>query len=272
MTGEQVVARYQAAYGRLRAETVARVVAAWQAYGGLDDAAADRFVSVVVPIIEGAQTATGGLVAGYLSVLSRLTIGESDVVPPAPGDLSDEALRGVAAEEVYRRPIVMARTAISEGKSFIEAVAAGRDRLEQIADTDVAMAQRQATMQIVSSSDRMTGYRRVLTGRSCAFCATASTQRYRKSQLAPLHSRCDCGVAPIFGDADPGQVINRKLLSNIKTAAKEGGKGDYWSSRHFTVEADGSIAFPEIKVHQHGELGPVLSAADHHFAGPSVAA
>lgn len=271
MTLEQIVARYQAAYGRLRADTLARVVAAWAAYGGLSDEDADRFVAVVVPIVEGAQAATGSLVAGYVSTLSRFAVGESDVVPPAVGELTVGALRGLPAEEVYRRPVVMARTAISEGKSFVEAVAAGQDRLTQIADTDVAMAQRQATMQVVSSSDRITGYRRVLTGRSCAFCATASTQRYRKAQLAPLHSRCDCGVAPIFGDTDPGQVINKRLLRDIKSAAK-GKNADYWRSRHFTVAEDGSIEFPPIKVHQHGELGPVLSDAAHKFAGPAVAA
>ena len=272
MTPEQIIGRYQAAYGRLRTDAVARAVAMWSRYGGLTDEDADRFVAAVVPVMEGAQAATAALVAAYMTALSREVIGEADIPPVPPGDVTDDALRGVAAAEVYRRPVVMTRTAISEGKSFIEAVAAGRDRLEQIADTDVALAQRQATVQIVGANDRMTGYRRVLTGRSCAFCATASTQRYRRSQLAPLHSRCDCGVAPIFGDADPGQVINRRLLKDIKGAAKQGGKGDYWKSRHFTVAEDGSIQFPEIKVHQHGELGPVLSSADHHFAGPSVAA
>lgn len=272
MTAEQVIERYQAAYGRLRAETVARAVAAWGAYGGLTDDDAARFVSVVVPIVEGAQTATGGLVAGYLGVLSRLVVGESDVEAPAAAELTVEALRGSPAAEVYARPIVAARTAISEGRSFVEAVAAGQDRLEQLADTDVAMAQRQATMQIVSSSARMTGYRRVLTGRSCAFCATASTQRYHRAQLAPLHTHCDCGVAPIFGDADPGQVINKRLLKDIRSAAKQGGKGDYWRSRHFTVADDGTIEFPPIKVHEHGELGPVLYSAEHSFVGPSVAA
>lgn len=272
MTAEQVVARYQATYGRIRADVAARVVALWGAYGGLDDASADRFVAAVVPVVEGAQGATAALVAGYMAVLSRVAIGEAEVIPVRPADVTTEALRGVPAAEVYRRPIITARTAISEGKSFVEAVAAGQDRLEQIADTDIAMAQRQATLQVVGANDRMTGYRRVLTGRSCAFCATASTQRYHRRQLAPLHVRCDCGVAPIFGDADPGAVINRKLLKDIKVAAKQGGKGDYWTSRHFAVDADGSIKFPEVKVHQHGELGPVLSAADHKFAGPSVAA
>lgn len=272
MTAEQIVARYQTAYGRLRAQAVGRALALWGLYGGLGDDDADRFVAAVVPLMEGAQAATASLVAAYMAALSREVIGEVDIPPVPAADVTDEALRGVAATEVYRRPVIMARTAIAEGKNFVEAVAAGRHRLEEIADTDVALAQRQATTQIVGASDRMTGYRRVLTGRSCAFCATASTQRYRKAQLAPLHSRCDCGVAPIFDDADPGQVINRRLLKNIKGAAKSGGQADYWRSRHFTVAEDGTIEFPDIKVHQHGELGPVLSAADHHFAGPSVAA
>jgi hypothetical protein len=156
----------------------------------------------------------------------------------------------------------------------LEALEMGSQRADQLASTDVALAQRQATLEVVGADDRIVGYRRVLTGRSCAFCATASTQRYHKRQLMPLHSRCDCGVAPIFGTADPGQVINRKLLTDLRKAAKETGtaRKDYWRNRHVTIEEDGTVRLPEVKVHQHGELGPVLYDAKHDFVGPSVAA
>lgn len=267
MTPDQVIARYQAAYLNLRNTASARVAGLWDRLGGLDDDQADAFVAAALPVVAGAQTATGGLVAAYIATLTGLVTG--DPVRPAairPADLSTTALRGVAAAEVYRRPAVAARTAIAKGRSPQEAFRFGRDRAGDLAETDVILAQREATIRVASADERIVGYRRVLTGRSCAFCATASTQRYRSSDLMPIHDRCDCGIAPIYGTRDPGQVINKGLLRDLKSAAKTGGKsGDYWKARHVTVEEDGSVTLPQVAVHHHGELGPVLTKGGDHF-------
>lgn len=261
MTPEQLVARYQARYGRLRAETVRRVLAAWDAYGGVSDANADRFIAAVVPIVEGAEVATAGLTAGYIAAM----VGASPVAVPAAA-VTTGALRGVPTAEVYLRAIIAARAASDEGLGA--ALAAGRRRAEQLAGTDLALAQREATRHAISGDGRIVGYRRVLTGRSCAFCATASTQRYRREDLMPIHAGCDCGVAPIFGSADPGRVINRKLVADLKAAARTSGDRDYWQSRHLTVDEDGTVLLPEVAVRRHGELGPVLGAKAHAFTGP----
>jgi hypothetical protein len=243
------------------------MVALWGSLGGLSDEEAARFAARAVPIVAGAQVATAALVAAYIATLTRLATGEAAVAAIARAAVT--GARGVAAAEVYQRPIVAARVAISEGKSFLEAMSAGQQRVEQLAGTDVALAQREATVQAVSADERIFGYRRVLTGRSCAFCATASTQRYHGRQLMPLHSFCDCGVAPIFASSDPGHIINRPLLRNLKDAAKEDGRKDYWAARHVTVDEDGTVNLPKIAVRQHGELGPVLTHAGDHFTGPA---
>ncbi len=271
MTEAQVVARYQAAYLNLRTSAVGAVAGLWDRLGGLSDEDAARFLAAVLPVVAGAQSATGGLVAAYIATLTGLVTEEATrPVPIRPADLSTEALRGVPASEVYLRAVVSARTAISRGRSPQEAFRAGRERAADLAETDVILAQREATVWATSADERIVGYRRVLTGRSCAFCATASTQRYRTEDLMPIHDRCDCGVAPIYGTRDPGQVINKGLLRDLKTAAKDGGKsGDYWKARHVTVEEDGSITLPKVAVHEHGELGPVLTDAADHFTGPA---
>lgn len=270
MTADQIIARYHGRYEQLRLGMADRAGRLWDEFGGLSDEDADRFVAAIVPMVAGAQGAIGGLVSAYLSTLTTFLARQpARPVPIRAAELSTEALRGVSALEVYRRPIVTARGAIAAGKSPVEAWQAGRDRAGAIAETDVVLAQREATLRVVQADERIVGYRRVLSGRSCAFCATASTQRYRRSQLMPIHARCDCAVAPIIGDRDPGQVINRQLLRNLKAAAKETGTRDYWASRHVTVEEDGTVSLPEVAVHQHGELGPVLGHAAHDFTGPA---
>jgi hypothetical protein len=270
VTPEDVVARYQTLYGTLREATVTRMVALWGSLGGLSDEESARFVARAVPVISGAQMATAALVAAFIATLTRLETGEATTAAAiVRADVTTEALRGVAADEVYHRPIVAARVAISEGKSFLEAMSAGQQRVAQLAGTDVALAQREATVQAIGADERIFGYRRVLTGKSCAFCATASTQRYHRKQLMPLHSFCDCGVAPIFASSDPGQVINRPLLRDLKTAAKQDGQKDYWAARHVTVDEDGTVNLPKIAVRKHGELGPVLTHAGDRFTGPA---
>jgi hypothetical protein len=106
---------------------------------------------------------------------------------------------------------------------------------------------------------RLVGYRRVLTGRSCMFCAAAATKRYRKRDLMPLHARCDCSVAPIFPDSDPGDLLNEDLLRNLKERGPE-----YWKARGF-VDNEGRPLDPTRVPAALGravdtdELGPVLT-------------
>jgi hypothetical protein len=265
-----VILRYQQRYGALRASTVAQVEDAWRRFGGLDDAAGERFVAAVVPIVGTAQATTANLLAAYLRALSMQATGEAPNYTIDPAAVTGEALRGVPPDEVYRRPVVTARAAVSNGNALDVALRIAQRRAGITADIDVALAQRAATVHVLEQDDRIHFYRRVLTGRSCMFCATASTQRYRGSDLMPLHGRCDCAVAPIFGDEDPGQVINHQVLSKLKAK----GPG-YWKERGF-VDANGDPIEPgregPVAVRQHGELGPTLVDRHDHFDGPSVAA
>lgn len=253
---------YQARYNRLRTRTGLTVGRLWDRYAGVDDEAAERFTTEAAGLVGAAQSSTTALVNGYLTALLILA-GERD------GDLEDTPPmpRGVDLAEVYSRPIITARTALAEGKQWADAMSIGRNRAVTSAATDISLAQRDVMSRAVDGT-RIVGYRRTLTGQSCALCATASTQRYTGSRLMPIHGHCDCGVAPIIGDRDPGQVINRPLLNDLKAAGKQAGDPDYWKSRKLTVDEDGTVRLPDIDVHEHGELGPVLTVKSHDFTGP----
>lgn len=271
MNPQQVIARYLAAYTRLRTRTGAQILDAWRRLGGVDDATAQAWVAAAVPITAGAQTATASLVAGYIAVLAQAVTGAASRTAADPDAVTTEALRGVAATEVYMRPVITARRILSEGRPLSQALRIGGERARSTAETDILLAQRATTVDIAEREPRIVGYSRVLTGASCALCATASTQRYGSSDLMPIHNNCDCGVAPIWGDRDPGRVINRQLVADLREAAKTTGDRDYWRARHVTVDEDGTVRLPEPKIQQHGELGPVLTDASHEFAGPAAA-
>lgn len=260
----------------------------WDTFAGLDDVAAAQFEAAAGVVIETAKAQTSTLAVAYMNANDRLGgFPASGLVPVVP-----EIRNGVPVTEVYHRSIVEARARVANGATFDEAMASGRARAVSTARTDVSLANKGEMARGGQLRPWVVGYRRVLTGRSCAFCATASTQRYKSADLLPLHPSCDCDVAEIFGTEDPGRVINGDLLDELKKAGAEDGRPDYWNGP-YVVEGDGSIRYRKVEnllgpdgqplrtpdgairrqvsagekvrveVVDHGELGPMLTDAKH---------
>ena len=267
----------------------------WDTFAGLDDVAAAQFEAAASVVIDTAKAQTSTLAVAYMNANDRLGgFPASGLVPVLP-----EIRNGVPAADVYHRSIVEARARVAKGATFDEAMASGRARAVSTARTDVSLANKGEISRGGQLRPWVVGYRRVLTGKSCAFCATASTQRYKSADLLPLHPSCDCDVGEIFGTEDPGQIINRDLFEELKKAGRADGRPDYWNGpyvidesgaiRYRKVEklldADGNpIRLPgpagdrgrrgyatkttagdrvEVEVVEHGELGPMLTDAKH---------
>ncbi|MCA1569319.1 MAG: hypothetical protein LC798_03145 [Chloroflexi bacterium] len=252
--------RYQQRLALLRDRAGATVGQEWDDLGSYDEADVPRFLERTTPIVAASQASAATLTDAYVAAeTGRAPLGID------PTLVTGAAVRaGVPPEEVYRRPFVQVWKALSEGTDWLEATAAARARVEAVAQTDVQLAMRAAMDNIAGRDGRIAGYRRVLSGKSCAFCAAASTQRYHRQNLLPLHPRCDCAVAPIVGNRDPGRVINQRLLRDLKAS----GGPQYWKNQGIAVE-NGQVLKAgqplEVAVHNHGELGPVLTDASQHF-------
>lgn len=154
-------------------------------------------------------------------------------------------MRGVDAAVVYARTGPTVWTALSLGDDLGTAVGKGLQRALVTAATDLQLARTHAARHVLGRKGNVVGYRRTLGGGdNCRLCQLASTQRYRVGDLMALHNRCSCGILPIFGDRDPGQVIDPERLAALKR--------------------DG----PDVVVRTHGELGKVLTAEGHRHLGP----
>ncbi len=262
----------------------------WDTFAALDDVAAAQFEAAAGVVIQTAKAQTSTLAVAYMNANDRVGgFPASGLVPVVP-----EIRNGVPVEEVYHRSIVEARVRVANGATFEEAMASGRARAVSTARTDVSLANKAEISRGGQLRPWVVGYRRVLTGRSCGFCATASTQRYKSADLLPLHPSCDCDIAEIFGTADPGQVINRELLTDLKKTAGEA------DGRPYVVDADGSIRYKRtenvlspdgtgplrlpngqlrkqvtagdkirVETVNHGELGPTLTDAKHATTKPA---
>jgi hypothetical protein len=249
-------------------------------YSGLGswrDEDVERYRSLVNPTVDGLKIQAARVQAAYYQQMAQLAGQDFQAVPVPPRDLTDTVLRnGADPVEVYRRPFVSTYTAISEGKSITEAVLAGAARAFSIASTDVQLAGRYAGLQQRGRNDNIVGYRRVLSGaENCALCAIASTQRYRKNNLKPIHPGCDCGEEPIYGDFDPGQVIDQDTLDAVREGVlNELGVFDAGARsaglNKVTASGQPISDWTEIIVtREHGEYGPTIAWRNQKFTGPS---
>lgn len=251
---------------RQRIEDYVRTV--WTALGSHRDADVERMIRMVVPKVEAGQLQVARLTDAYLARLAGRAprgVDQADVTGAA-------ARPGTTPDEVYRRPAVATYTALSEGKPYSTAVDLGLARLVSIAATDLQLAMRRQEQ--ASMRGLFPYYRRVVTGRGCALCAIASTQRYHVGDLKPIHPGCHCTVAPGLANGDPGRVLNGGRLEAIHDAILEQvGERDR-GARDLSIgktDAQGRPLsdFTELIVtHEHGEYGPTLAWRSDGFTGP----
>lgn len=295
MATTAVVAAYINLVSRARQRVLAALAAQWSQLGSYRDADATKFLASALPLIQAGQQHASALTSGYLATVSGNLTGGSRAPVGVPMDsVTGTALRGVDPADVYMRPFQQVWYQLSLGKPLDDAVQAGAQRLQAVAGTDLQLATTHTARAVLDQSPHIVGYRRVLTGaENCGLCVIASTQRYHKADLLPIHNFCDCVVAPVVGANDPGQVINSSMLTTGHLPVGQNRQGvDIYSADHLldvgdllpavhsaikdafgksSADARTAIDYRHvITVHQHGEIGPVLTVKGQKFTGPSA--
>ena len=227
-----LVERYQQRLTLIRTSTSAAVEQAWDDLGGYDEADVPTFLARATPVVAAGQAQAANLTDAYIATeLNRSPLGLD------PALVTGAAVRsGADPEEVYRRPFVQTWTALSKGTRWEDAVAAGRARAGNAAATDIALSSRAAGQVVAARDPRISGWQRVPDNDACKFCRLVAGQRYKREQLMPLHPYCGCTVRPIHR-ADRGNFTGRR-------------------------ENDPA----GVAIHEHGELGPVLTDPKYDFA------
>ena len=269
-----------AAVAEVRKRTADYAALLWKSQSGFRDDDVATFTRRMVPTVQAAQVRVAALTSSYIA----RTTGEKPV-PVVRADVTNG--RGVDPVEVYTRPAVTVRTQLSQGASFTAATAAGLARLQSIAAMDLQMSKvRQSRSSLQRSSYQF--YARVLTGsENCALCVIASTQRYRRGNLMPVHPGCDCGIEPLPRGAFPNQVIDQDLLDRTHEqiasklgasdpSARQLGQGKYVNYNTTGSDARGGTRFGKnerladytdlIISRDHGEFGPTLTWRADHFS------
>lgn len=184
LTGAQLDGLTQRFRGHLETISTRTSNAVGQAWDGLPDYEEHRlheFARRVQPVTRAAKVAAVALGAGYYSTVAQQR--------PA----------GVAASLIplefdARAAFVAYWNALSNGRPWPEAVAAGRNRAASTASGLVVSSSRRTGDHVLPRAD----WTRVAAGNACEFCQEAASSTYRSAETADFgHERCSCSVVPV---------------------------------------------------------------------------
>jgi hypothetical protein len=195
MASERLDANYVRLSRDIRTKVVALAERQFTSLPNYWQANEDAFVRAVVPVIQGGQRSTATLTGAWL----KARLAEQGVTVSASVNLNPivEGLRGIAPADLYRRPFEQVRYSWSQGNQITQAVRAGRNRLVTLASTDLQLAHTTTAQQLLSDTDGVEGYNRVVAGlHPCDFCRTAADWHYYRADLLPIHDGCSCIVVP----------------------------------------------------------------------------
>lgn len=245
---------YDSQVHAIRQQITAFGQAYWDSLPHYRASAVEDMIEAITPRVIAGQLRIADLTRAYLARCA-VELGWKVVLPPIDQD-EIRGARGVDPRVVYRRPAVDVYTALAAGKPLPQAAAEGRLRLTQLIGGDMQLAKTHASRQSMRAyPEAGQFYRRVLTGReNCALCVVASTQRYHRGDLMPIHPGCDCGVQPLPPGLAASQVIDEDLLEQVHQitedrlgASDRGGRTPDYRKL--------------LTVSEHGEYGPTLSWA-----------
>lgn len=254
--------KYSAAVRGVWASVLGRVGRSWTDLRSWRDADVRTFQRQTLPVILAGERQIATLTASYLEQRHRDMGLRGPRVNLDLDSVTGQALRGVDPADVYERPFKEVWTALSDGVSLDASVDRGGHRLETITKTDLQLSRTHTVREVAAHQPGVEYTVRVLEGEyDCALCMIASTQRYHKKDLQPIHPGCDCRVETVTADYDPGQIIDEEFLNSVHDAV-ENALGEF-------DRGGRAVDYRKIIIsREHGEIGPVLGFAGQRFTGP----
>lgn len=186
-----------AAHARRRARLAERLRReAKQAWSRVDRRSISPSWAAQIPqllfLLTAAQREAAAAADGYLTaVLAEQGLTAEDVrINPA-------AFAGIASDgrdlaSLLALPGIVTKTALAEGASAARAMAAGGALAQLAAHTQVADAGRTADQAALVAEPRVTGYVRMVVGKTCSRCLILAGRTYRWNAGFRRHPKCDC--------------------------------------------------------------------------------
>lgn len=117
-----------------------------------------------------------------------------------PGAFAGIASDGQPLASLLYEPVITTLTQIGRGATPARGLASGRFVLDMMARTQVADAGRVADGVAIATRPKLTGYVRMVVGKTCARCLILAGRHYKWNQGFQRHPRCDCRHVPVAED------------------------------------------------------------------------
>lgn len=199
MAVEEIAAGHAERQVALARRTAVELGKLWRHVNPARIAASWGFLLPQVLVILGTSQAAAAAAAGtYVDDV----LAESGVDTEAAGRIVPGAFAGIASDgrplaSLLLGPSITALRQIEVGASPGRALAAGRFTLDLVARTQVADAGRTAVGAAIAARPQVSGYVRMVVGKTCARCLILAGRRYRWNEGFRRHPRCDCRHVPV---------------------------------------------------------------------------
>jgi hypothetical protein len=192
---------HRLAQGRLGAQAVARMLAAWPLLDMEDlDGTVDRWLRVTVPIITGQRSTSARLAANYLTTFRALELG-AGVATFTPIVADRPPVEAVVTSLTVTGPASV-KSAMTRGVQLAQAADVARARSSASAMRHVLGGARDTITATVAEDPRALGWARATSGRPCAFCAMVASRGpvYKEQGTADFqpHDGCHCEPEAVY--------------------------------------------------------------------------
>ncbi len=182
---------------RLRASSANGIGSAWSVLGNLDDDA--RFIETASGLVTASRETTVNLARSYVASYGALEGSQLDLPPEFSEEVLASVRGGVAIEETYHRPQIVARRMLANGAWWDQAMAAAQRYAIRSIVTDIALTNRAALDRATDLlNPKPKAWMRVAGATACGFCATTAGQLVSRPNIAPLHPNCSCTLEAVF--------------------------------------------------------------------------
>lgn len=215
---EQLAARHARERVQLAKRTARNLARLWRRIDPQNITASwQRLLPGVLVELSTAQATAAAAADEYLAVIAG---------PASEGSVSATSLAGIASDgrplaSLLYEPAITALQQIGAGNTVSRSLATGAFQLDMIARTQVADAGRVADGVALTAHSQVSGYRRMIVGKTCSRCIVLAGRWYRWNAGFSRHPRCDCVHVPAAESADELRTNPRQIFESMTRAEQD---------------------------------------------------
>jgi hypothetical protein len=167
-----------------------------------------RQIPEAVALLAASQAVAAEMADPYLTAL----VGGSPLAGLDPAGFAGVTASGDDLASLLYLPAIGTKERIRAGASPAGALRAEQSTLVAYASTETADAGRLSTAAAMGTRPHVTGYYRMLVGKSCARCVILAGKWFRYNQGFRRHPKCDCVHIPVQEGSDDWSLDPRKAI------------------------------------------------------------